>query len=67
MFDKFEWLGSLKQLYKRDRNFTASAVYFREVMAFKEEVRKAKPVKFALQVLSAVQDNNYIRFFKLLK
>lgn len=39
----------------------------REVMHFQKEVRESAPVKFALKVYSAVHDNNYVRFFKLLK
>ena len=39
---------------------------FREVMEFTDEIRKSEPVKFALQVFSAVQENNYSRFFKLM-
>eukprot|EP00111_Clytia_hemisphaerica_P003404 TCONS_00009720-protein len=39
----------------------------REVMSFSDDIRKSAPVKFALQCFSAVQENNYSRFFKLVK
>ncbi|XP_057308936.1 germinal-center associated nuclear protein-like isoform X2 [Hydractinia symbiolongicarpus] len=39
----------------------------REVMAFSQNVRDSYPVQFALQVFSSVQENNYIKFFKLLR
>ena len=39
----------------------------REVMHFREDIRVSMPVKFALKVFSAIHDNNYVRFFKLVK
>ena len=34
---------------------------------FRDEVRKAPEVKFAVQAFAAVNSNNFVRFFKLVK
>ncbi|KAF3842809.1 hypothetical protein F7725_001658 [Dissostichus mawsoni] len=39
----------------------------REVQQFRDEVRNSPEVKFALQVFTAVNSNNFVRFFKLVK
>ncbi|XP_029967911.1 germinal-center associated nuclear protein [Salarias fasciatus] len=39
----------------------------REVQQFRDEVRKSPEVKFAVQVFAAVNSNNFVRFFKLVK
>ncbi|XP_037543110.1 germinal-center associated nuclear protein [Nematolebias whitei] len=39
----------------------------REVQQFREEVRKSPEVKFAVQACAAVNSNNFVRFFKLVK
>ncbi|XP_013856796.1 germinal-center associated nuclear protein, partial [Austrofundulus limnaeus] len=39
----------------------------REVQQFREEVRKSPEVKFAVQAFAAVNSNNFVRFFKLVK
>uniref|UniRef100_S4RRN3 Germinal-center associated nuclear protein n=1 Tax=Petromyzon marinus TaxID=7757 RepID=S4RRN3_PETMA len=39
----------------------------REVQQFREEIRNSSPVKFAVQVFSALNSNNFVRFFKLVK
>ncbi|KAM9365403.1 germinal-center associated nuclear protein isoform 2-T2 [Pholidichthys leucotaenia] len=39
----------------------------REVQQFRDEVRNSPQVKFAVQAFSAVNSNNFVRFFKLVK
>ncbi|KAM6978448.1 germinal-center associated nuclear protein-like [Tautogolabrus adspersus] len=39
----------------------------RDVQQFREEVRNSPEVKFAVQAFAAVNSNNFVRFFKLLK
>ncbi|XP_062390501.1 germinal-center associated nuclear protein [Sardina pilchardus] len=39
----------------------------REVQQFREEVRNSPEVKFAVQAFSALNSNNFVRFFKLVK
>ncbi|XP_053296244.1 germinal-center associated nuclear protein [Pleuronectes platessa] len=39
----------------------------REVQQFRDEVRNSPEVKFAVQAFSAVSNNNFVRFFKLVK
>ncbi|KAI9535071.1 hypothetical protein NQZ68_007159 [Dissostichus eleginoides] len=39
----------------------------REVQQFRDEVRNSREVKFAVQVFTAVNSNNFVRFFKLVK
>ncbi|XP_017285867.1 germinal-center associated nuclear protein isoform X2 [Kryptolebias marmoratus] len=39
----------------------------REVQQFREEVRNSPEVKFAVQAFAAVNSNNFVRFFKLVK
>ncbi|RVE58447.1 hypothetical protein OJAV_G00209450 [Oryzias javanicus] len=39
----------------------------REVQQFRDEVRNSPEVKFAVQVFAAVNSNNFVRFFKLVK
>lgn len=39
----------------------------REVQQFRDEVRKSPEVKFAVQAFAAVNSNNFVRFFKLVK
>ncbi|XP_059198686.1 germinal-center associated nuclear protein [Centropristis striata] len=39
----------------------------REVQQFRDEVRNSPEVKFAVQVFTAVNSNNFVRFFKLVK
>ena len=36
-------------------------------MQYRPEVRNSAEVKFALEVFSSLNSNNYVRFFKLLK
>uniref|UniRef100_A0A3Q3WCP2 Germinal-center associated nuclear protein n=1 Tax=Mola mola TaxID=94237 RepID=A0A3Q3WCP2_MOLML len=38
-----------------------------EVQQFREEVRNSPEVKFAVQAFAAVNSNNFVRFFKLVK
>ena len=38
-----------------------------EVQQFREEVRNSPEVKFAVQAFTAVNSNNFVRFFKLVK
>lgn len=40
---------------------------FRKAMQYRIEVRNSSEVKFALEVFSSLNSNNYVRFFKLLK
>ncbi|XP_024661247.2 germinal-center associated nuclear protein [Maylandia zebra] len=39
----------------------------REVQQFRDEVRNSTEVKFAVQAFAAVNSNNFVRFFKLVK
>ncbi|XP_058479087.1 germinal-center associated nuclear protein [Solea solea] len=39
----------------------------REVQQFRDEVRNSSEVKFAVQAFTAVNSNNFVRFFKLVK
>ncbi|KAF6738684.1 Germinal-center associated nuclear protein [Oryzias melastigma] len=39
----------------------------REVQQFRDEVRNSPEVKFAVQVFAAVNSNNFVHFFKLVK
>ncbi|XP_035532563.1 germinal-center associated nuclear protein [Morone saxatilis] len=39
----------------------------REVQQFRDEVRNSPEVKFAVQAFTAVNSNNFVRFFKLVK
>uniref|UniRef100_UPI0037E89A44 germinal-center associated nuclear protein n=1 Tax=Semicossyphus pulcher TaxID=241346 RepID=UPI0037E89A44 len=39
----------------------------REVQQFRDEVRNSPEVKFAVQAFAAVNSNNFVRFFKLVK
>ncbi|XP_028291676.1 germinal-center associated nuclear protein [Gouania willdenowi] len=39
----------------------------REVQQFREEIRNSPEVKFAVNVFAAVNSNNFVRFFKLVK
>ena len=39
----------------------------REITEFRLEIRESKEVKFALEVLRALNSTNYVRFFKLLQ
>lgn len=39
----------------------------REVQQFREEVRNSPEVKLAVQAFAAVNSNNFVRFFKLVK
>ena len=39
----------------------------REVQELRDEVRESPEVRFALSVYSALNSNNYIKFFKLVK
>ncbi|CAI5656694.1 unnamed protein product [Oreochromis niloticus] len=39
----------------------------REVQQFRDEVRNSAEVKFAVQAFAAVNSNNFVRFFKLVK
>ncbi|KAK5921323.1 hypothetical protein CgunFtcFv8_025038 [Champsocephalus gunnari] len=39
----------------------------REVQQFRDDVRNSPEVKFAVQVFTAVNSNNFVRFFKLVK
>ncbi|XP_071946158.1 germinal-center associated nuclear protein-like [Antedon mediterranea] len=39
----------------------------REVQKYRFEVRESSQVKFAVQVFTALNSNNYVRFFKLVK
>ncbi|XP_041925259.1 germinal-center associated nuclear protein [Alosa sapidissima] len=39
----------------------------REVQQFREEVRNSPEVKFAVQAFAALNSNNFVRFFKLVK
>ncbi|CAJ1078722.1 germinal-center associated nuclear protein isoform X1 [Xyrichtys novacula] len=39
----------------------------REVQQFRDEVRRSPEVKFAVQAFTAVNSNNFVRFFKLVK
>lgn len=39
----------------------------REVQQFRDSVRNSAEVKFAVQAFSAVNNNNFVRFFKLVK
>lgn len=39
----------------------------REVQQFRDEVRNSPEVKFAVQAFTAVNNNNFVRFFKLVK
>ncbi|WKY03936.1 hypothetical protein Q1695_005146 [Nippostrongylus brasiliensis] len=39
----------------------------RQVLSYRKEVRESKPVRLAIQLASALQNNNYVRFFRLLK
>ncbi|KAM4608580.1 germinal-center associated nuclear protein [Polymixia lowei] len=39
----------------------------REVQQFREEVRNSPEVKFAVQAFAAVNSNNFVRFFRLVK
>lgn len=39
----------------------------REVQQFRDEVRNSPEVKFAVQAFAAVNNNNFVRFFKLVK
>lgn len=38
-----------------------------EVQQFRKEVRDAPEVKFAVQAFAALNSNNFVRFFKLVK
>lgn len=38
-----------------------------EIQQFREEVRNSPEVKFAVQAFAAVNSNNFVRFFKLVK
>ena len=40
---------------------------FRKAMRYRLEVRNSREVKFALEVFSSLNSNNFVRFFKLLK
>ncbi|KAK5890784.1 hypothetical protein CesoFtcFv8_014270 [Champsocephalus esox] len=39
----------------------------REIQQFRDDVRNSPEVKFAVQVFTAVNSNNFVRFFKLVK
>ncbi|RCN27440.1 hypothetical protein ANCCAN_26825, partial [Ancylostoma caninum] len=39
----------------------------RQVLSYRKEVRDSRPVRLALQLSSALQNKNYVRFFRLLK
>lgn len=46
----------------------ANPVYFfREVMTFRTEVQKSAEVGFAMDVFYALNSNNFVRFFRLLR
>ncbi|VDM68132.1 unnamed protein product [Strongylus vulgaris] len=39
----------------------------RQVLSYRKEVRDSRPVRLALQLSSALQNKNYVRFFRLLR
>ncbi|KAH7730645.1 Protein F20D12.2 [Aphelenchoides avenae] len=47
-------------------NLTDSNV-LSQVLAYRKDVRESQPVQLSLRLASAVQNNNYIRFFRLLR
>ena len=40
---------------------------FREAMTFREEVQKSAEVRFAMDVFHALNSNNFVRLFRLLR
>lgn len=49
------------------KNNLSLVFYLREVMTFRGEVQKSPEVKFAMAVFHALNSNNFVRFFRLLR
>ncbi|XGW30466.1 hypothetical protein V3C99_009441 [Haemonchus contortus] len=56
-----EFRGYDVMLHLHDSNI------MRQVLSYRKEVRESKPVRLALQLSSALQNKNYVRFFRLLR
>ncbi|KAK5978076.1 PCI domain-containing protein [Trichostrongylus colubriformis] len=56
-----EFRGYDVMLHLHDSNI------MRQVLSYRKEVRESQPVRLALQLSSALQNKNYVRFFRLLK
>ncbi|KAE9421523.1 hypothetical protein Angca_004800, partial [Angiostrongylus cantonensis] len=62
MFDtEAEFRGYDVMLHLHDSNI------LRQVLSYRKEVRESRPVRLALQLSSALQNKNYVRFFRLLR
>ncbi|CAB1346720.1 unnamed protein product [Coregonus sp. 'balchen'] len=64
-------LQSLKEMYQdlatRGVYCPQEAEFRHEVQQFRDEVRNSPEVKFAVQAFAALNSNNFVRFFKLVK
>ncbi|KAK6057337.1 SAC3/GANP family protein, partial [Cooperia oncophora] len=56
-----EFRGYDVMLHLHDSNI------MRQVLSYRKEVRESQPVRLALQLSGALQNKNYVRFFRLLK
>ncbi|PIO57020.1 SAC3/GANP family protein, partial [Teladorsagia circumcincta] len=56
-----EFRGYYVMLHLHDSNI------MRQVLSYRKEVRESQPVRLALQLSGALQNKNYVRFFRLLK
>ncbi|VDM60345.1 unnamed protein product [Angiostrongylus costaricensis] len=62
MFDtEAEFRGYDVMLHLHDSNI------LRQVLSYRKEVRESRPVRLSLQLSSALQNKNYVRFFRLLR
>lgn len=66
MFLHFE---NILRIFSCDRRKTCphTSCPHSEIQQFREEVRNSPEVKFAVQAFAAVNSNNFVRFFKLVK
>ena len=48
-------------------NFIIVLFHFREAMTFRDEVQKSPEVQFAMAVFHALNSNNSVRFFRLVR
>lgn len=64
----FKWPGWLRLLHSLSQSILPHRLYpHSEVQQFRDEVRNSPEVKFAVHAFAAVNSNNFVRFFKLVK
>jgi len=60
-------LGSSYSLALLLVHLMISIIVCRQVMTYREEIRTSPVVRFAMEVFNAVNSNNSVRFFKLVR